>query len=178
MEPSPATPPTGPVGAPSPAFALCPSTAAAAQGPASPSVAPTTSGPLGRRPTVPIHPAVPPGKRLSCDSNGPEWRKPPHPAGAVAMAGPGAEAPTSPAPVIAACLVPVPGGGLASVPEERPPLLGQTALAFPPRPAPLAVRAWLSPLGPPGATADWPLVRDVFLPAHSQDTAGAHAVWR
>jgi len=64
------------------------------------------------------------------------------------------------------------------VQEERPPLLGQAAPALPPQPAPPAVRAWLAPLGPPVATADWPPVSDFFQPAQLQDTSGARAVWR
>jgi len=64
MEPSPATPFAGLVGAPSPASPSCPSTAAAAPEPASASVAPTTSGPPGRRPIAPGRPLAPPGMRL------------------------------------------------------------------------------------------------------------------
>ena len=64
------------------------------------------------------------------------------------------------------------------MPEQRPLLLGQAAPAIPQRPAPPAVRAWLAPLGPPVASADWQLVSDVFQPAHPRDTGGAHAVWR
>jgi len=64
------------------------------------------------------------------------------------------------------------------VPEERPPLLRQSAPALPPRPAPPAVRAWLAPLGPTVVSADWPLVSDVFLPAHPHDAGEAAAVRR
>jgi len=178
MEPSPATPPAGPIGAPSAAPPSCPSTAAAAPGSASAAVAPPASGPPGRRPTVPVRPSVPPGMLLPYDSNGRESRKPPRPAGAAATASAGAES--------AACLAPAAGpgpaasssGGPAVVPEERPPLLGQSAPALPPCPAPPAVRAWLAPLGPAVASADWPLVSDDFLPAHPQDAGEAAAVWR
>ena len=55
---------------------------------------------------------------------------------------------------------------------------GQSAPGFPPRPAPPDVRAWLAPLGPAVASADWPLVSDVFLPAHPHDAGEAAAVWR
>jgi len=96
----------------------------------------------------------------------------------VAVAGSRAEAATSSPPVIAAGPVPAPGGGPESVPEERPPLVGQAALALPPRPAPSAVQAWLAPLGPRVATAYWPLRSDAFQQAHRQDAGGAHAVWR
>jgi len=64
------------------------------------------------------------------------------------------------------------------VPEERPPWLRQSAPALPPRPAPPAVRAWLAPLGPTMASADWPLVSDVFLSARPHDAGEAAAVWR
>jgi len=118
------------------------------------------------------------GHATPCDPNGRTWRKPPCPAGSVAEAGAGAEAGTSPASGAAADLAPAPDGGPASAPEERPPLLGQAAPALLPLAVPHAVRAWLAPLGPHVATADWPLVIDVFQPAHPQDVNGAHAVWR
>jgi len=178
MEASLATPPAGPVGASSLMPASCPSTAVAAPGPVSASATSTTSGPPGRRLAVPVRPPVPPGMRLPYDPNGREWRKPPHPEGAVAVAGTAAEAAMSPPLVIAAGPVPVPGGGSRSAPAELPPLLGQAAAALRPRPVPPAVRAWLAPLGPAIATADWPLVSDVFHLAHTQETNGAHAVWR
>jgi len=54
----------------------------------------------------------------------------------------------------------------------------QAAPALPPLSVPPAVRAWLAPLGPPVATADWPLVSDVFQPAYPQNMHGAHVVWR
>jgi len=57
-------------------------------------------------------------------------------------------------------------------------LLGQAAPAIPPRPAPPTVRAWLASLGPTVASADWPLVSDVFRPAHPHDAGQAAAVWR
>jgi len=56
-------------------------------------------------------------------------------------------------------------------------LLGQSAPALPPRPAPPAVRAWLVPLVPTVASDDWPLVSDVFLPTHPHDADEAAAVW-
>jgi len=178
MEPSPATPPAGPVGAPSPAPPSCPSTAAAAPGSASAAVAPPASGPPGRRPTVPVCPSVPPGMRLPYDPNGREWRKPFRPAGAAAAASAGAES--------AACLAPEAGPGPSAsssgfpavVPEERLPLFGHSAPALPRRPAPSAVRAWLAPLGTAVASADWLLVSDVFLQAHPHDAGEAAAVWR
>jgi len=61
---------------------------------------------------------------------------------------------------------------------ERPPLLGQTAPALPPLPAPPAVRARIAPLGPTVASADWPLVSDVFCQAHPHDAGEAAALWR
>jgi len=72
---SPATPPAGPVGAPSPAPAARPFTAAAAPGAATAPAAPKTPGPTGRCPAVPVRPPVPPGMRLPCEANGREWRK-------------------------------------------------------------------------------------------------------
>jgi len=116
--------------------------------------------------------------RLPYDPTGREWRKPPRPVGAAAAASAGAET--------AACLgcvagpgpAPSSSGGPAVVPEDRPPLLGQLGSAHPPRPAPPAVRASLAPLGPTVASADWPLVSDVFLPAHPHDAGEAAAVWR
>ena len=161
--------PTGPIGALSPAPAGLPSTAATAPGAGTAPAAPATSGPTGRRPAVPVCPPMPPGMRLPYGPNGREWRKPPRPAGVVAEAGAGAEAATSPASGAATDPAPAPGGGPASAPEERPPLLVQAAPALPPRPV---------PPGPPVATADWPLVSDVFQPAHPQDVNGSHAVWR
>jgi len=178
MESSLATPPAGPVGAPSPAPPSCPSTAAAAPGSASAAVAPTLSRPSGRRPTVPVRPSVPPDMRLPYDPNGRECRKPPRPAGAAAAASAGAETAACLAPVVGPGPAPSPSGGPAVVPEERPSLLGQSAPALPPRPAPPAVRAWLAPLGPTVASADWPLVSDVFLPAYPHDAGEAAAVWR
>jgi len=116
--------------------------------------------------------------RLPYDPNGRECRKPPRPAGAAAAASAGAETAACLAPVVGPGPAPSPSGGPAVVPEERPSLLGQSAPALPPRPAPPAVRAWLAPLGPTVASADWPLVSDVFLPAHSHDAGEAAAVWR
>ena len=57
-------------------------------------------------------------------------------------------------------------------------MLGQAAPALPPRPAPPAVQAWLAPLGPTVASVEWPLVSDVFRPAHPQDAGEAATVWR
>jgi len=178
MKPSPATPPAGPVRAPSLAPPSSPSTAAAAPGSASAAVATPASGPPGCRPTVPVRPSLPRGMRLPYDPNGREWRKPLRPAGAAAAASAGAES--------AACLAPAAGpspaasfsGGPAVVPEERPPFLRQSAPALPPRLAPPAVRAWLAPLGPAVAFADWPLVSEIFLPARPHEAGEAAAVWR
>jgi len=64
------------------------------------------------------------------------------------------------------------------VPEEHPPLLGQSAPALPPQLAPPAVRAWLAPLGPAVASADSPLVSDAFLPANPHDAGEAAAEFR
>ena len=54
-------------------------------------------------------------------------------------------------------------------------MFGQSAPALPPRPAPPAGRAWLAPLGPNVASADWPFVSDVFLQAHPHDAGEAAA---
>jgi len=41
-----------------------------------------------------------------------------------------------------------------------------------------AVWEWLAPLGSTVATADWPLISDIFRPAHPHAAGEAFAVWR
>jgi len=139
---------------------------------------PSTPGPTGTGPAVLARPLLRPGLRLPSDRNGREWRELPHPAVTADATGGGGGAATFLASAADAGPAPSSGGGPAVVPQECPPLLGQAAPALLPRPAPPAVRAWLAPLGPVAAAANWPLVSDVsFRSAHHQDANGTHGVW-
>jgi len=182
MEPSPATPPDSPNGAPSAASPLRPDTGRAEVRPvaplASPSAAdaasgavlapatPATPGPTRARPPVPARPTFPPGLRLPYDPDGREWRKRPRQAGAAAATSGGTGPAASPAAAGGSGTTPAQGGVPAVASVERPPLLGQADPVLPLRPASPAVRAWLAPLGPAVAADDWPLVSDVFRSFH------------
>ena len=168
---------SGSVGAPSPAPAGRRSTAATAPGAATAPAASSKPGPSGRHLAVPVRPSVPPGMRLPHDPNGWEWLEPPRPAGVIAEAGAGAEVGTSRASNAATDRVLAPGGGQASAPEERTPLLEQAHPALPALSVPPAVLALLAPMGPPVDTADWPRASDVLQPAQLQDVTGAHILW-
>jgi len=194
MEPSPATPPDKPGGAPSAASRMRPGTDRAEVLPvvpqANPSAAdaasgamrspstPATPGPTRARPPVPARPTLPPGLRLPYDPNSREWGRPPPQAVAAAATSGGVGAAAPPAAARGSGATPAQGGVPVVASADWPPLLGQAAPALSSRPASPAFRSWLARLGRAVAVDDWPLVSDVFRSVHPQDVNGAQAVWR
>jgi len=194
MEPSAATPPDSPGGAPSASSPMLPGAVRAEVPPvvplASPSAAdaasgamlsppaPATLGPTRTRPPFPARPALPPGLRLPYDPSGRQWQKPPRQARAAAATSGGVGAAAPPAAAGGSNATPAQGGAPVVASADRPPLLGQAAPAHPSRPASAAVRSWLAPLAPAKAEDDWPLISDVSRSVHPQDVNGAQAVWR